>query len=367
MSINNVGYTPGGARTARRGGRLPLLAVAVLALLALVASACGSDATSAATEAGPSETAPQVTVPDSVPAGVTLRVGDQLDFLKTLLALSGEDEDFPYKLEYGAFLGGPAMLQAFQAGEIDTGFVADAPLIFAQAAGQDITGIAAWAPGRSVISLVTAPGVTDINGWGDLKGKTVITQEGTVAQSTLLTGLASAGLSYDDVTTQNLPITQAAAALPTSGAQASILTEPFTTSYLKDNPTAKLAATGDDITDRVQFLIASSKALGDEGKTAALADFIGRVVRGWKWVSENPQAWAQKIYVEQYGLPLDAATELVTSGGGISVIPLPGELTEPQQALTDRFYEAKVIPKKIDAASQFDSRFNTVVQEAWAQ
>ena len=157
MSINNVGINSGGGRTARRRGRLPLVLVAVLSLFAVVASACGSDSASGAAEAGPTETAPQVTVPDSVPAGVTLKVGDQLDFLKTLLSLSGQDKDFTYQVDYGSFLGGPAMLQAFQAGEVDTGFVADAPLIFAQAAGQDIKGVASWAPGQSLLSLVTAP------------------------------------------------------------------------------------------------------------------------------------------------------------------------------------------------------------------
>ena len=157
-----------------------------------------------------------------------------------------------------------------------------------------------------------------------------------------------------------------AAALPGSGADAAILTEPFTTPYLTDNPTAKAVAHGDDITDRVQFLIAASSALENEGKTAALADYISRIVKGWEWVNANPAVWAQKIYVEQYHLPPADAEKLVKAGGGVQVLPLPGDLTEPQQALTDRFYEAQIIPKQIDAASQFDSRFNTVVQEASA-
>ena len=367
MSINFVGNSSGGARTARRRGPITTALFAVLVLFALVASACGSSSSSGAAESGPTETAPQVTLPESVPAGVTLRVGDQVDFLKTLLALSGQDQNFPYKVEYGSFLGGPAMLQAFQAGEIDTGFVADAPLIFAQAAGQDITGVTAWAPGQSTLSLVTAPGVTEVNGWGDLKGKTVIIQEGTVSQSTLLTGLASAGLTYSDVKIQNLTLTQVAQALPGSGADAAVLTEPFTTSYLASNPTAKVAARGEDVTDRVQFLIAAGKALKDDGKTAALADYISRIVKGWEWVNANPEAWAQKIYVETYKLPIDKGLELVKAGGGVKVLQLPGDLIEPQQALADRFYDAKVIPKKIDAATEFDSRFNSVVTKAQGQ
>jgi sulfonate transport system substrate-binding protein len=364
MSINFVGNTPEGARTARRRGPLTTAFIAVLALVTLAAAACGSSSTSSS-EAAPTETAPQVTVPQSIPAGVTLRVGDQVDFLKELLALAGQDQGLEYSVEYSNFLGGPPMLQAFQAGEVDAGFVADAPLIFAQAADQDIKGVASWAPGKGTVGLITAPGVTDINGWGDLKGKTVIIQEGTVAQSTLLTGLASAGLKYSDVTIQNLTFTQIAQALPSSGADAAILSEPFITNYLVDNPTAKLAARGEDITDRVQFLIASGSALKNEGKTAALADYISRVVKAWKWVNANPEAWAQAFLVDVYKLPLEKALELVKDGGGYEVLPLPGELAEPQQTLVDLFYSNQIIPKALTADQQFDSRFNSVVEAAW--
>jgi sulfonate transport system substrate-binding protein len=338
----------------------------LLALVAVVASACGSDS-DAEGAAAPGTTAPQVTVPDSVPPGTTLRVGDQFDALKNVLALAGQDQDFPYTVEYSAFVGGPPMLQAFEADAVDLGFVADAPLVFAQAAGQDVVGVGAWAPGESLLGLVTAPGVTDINGWADLKGKTVLIAEGTVLQSTLLTGLASVGLSYSDVKTQNVPGAQIGQALPGSGADAAILSEPLTSSYLKENPTAKEVVRAKDITDRVQFLISSGTALKDDAKTAAIADYLGRLVRAYGWVNDNTEAWAQKTYVEQYGLPLEKGVEILEAGGGIQFIPLPGELTEPQQALADRFFDAGIIPKKLEAASEFDSRFNTVVEEASAQ
>ena len=367
MSINIVRNTAGG-RHGRRRRSLPLLLLAVLAVPGLLASACGSD--SGASEAGagnPDTTAPPVTLPEAIPAGTTLRVGDQFDNLKNLLALSGQDQDFGYAVEYSSFAGGPPMLQAFEGDAIDVGFVADAPLVFAQAAGQDIVGIGAWAPGETTMGLVTAPGTSDITGWADLEGKTVAIAEGTVIQSALLTGLASVGLSYDDVETVNVPVAQIGQGLSSSGADAGILVEPLTSAYLKDNPTAKEVVRSTDITDRVSFLIASGKALKSDAKTAAAADYLARLARAWTWVNQNPEAWAQKAYVETYGLPLAKGVELVKAGGGIQVLELPGELTGPQQALTDRFYEAGIIPKKLDAASQFDSRFNAVIEEATAQ
>ena len=103
----------------------PLLA----ALLSLVAvTACSADASTRAGDegTGPTTTAAAVELPDEVPPGTTLRVGDQLEYLQTVLELAGEDEAFPYEVEYSSFVGGPPMLQAFQGGALDTGLHARA-------------------------------------------------------------------------------------------------------------------------------------------------------------------------------------------------------------------------------------------------
>src|SRR5688572_14121478 len=75
---------------------LPLLAVVVLLLG--VAASCSSDASTrtAGADGGPTTTAVPVAELPEVPAGVTLEVGDQLEYLQTVLALAGEDDDFPY-------------------------------------------------------------------------------------------------------------------------------------------------------------------------------------------------------------------------------------------------------------------------------
>ena len=111
----------------------------------LVAGCSSAASTRSRQQPAPTTTAAAVTLPSHVPAGTTLRVGDQLDYLKTILHLAGQDKDFPYKVEYSAFVGGPPMLQAFQGGAIDAGFVGSTPLIFAQAAGQHIVAVAGWA------------------------------------------------------------------------------------------------------------------------------------------------------------------------------------------------------------------------------
>jgi sulfonate transport system substrate-binding protein len=339
----------------------------LLALL-LLAGACSSDAS---TRSGDAEGESTTTVaqvaapdPDTIPDGTTLRVGDQLDYLKTVLGLSGEDQDFPYRVAYSSFMGGPAMLQAFQGDALDTGFVGSTPLIFAQAQGQDIVAVAGWATDHGTYGLVTAPGEDGIHGWGDLAGKRVAYQRGTAAEAALLQALDAADVSPDDVTTVDIPLTQANSALQGGSADAAVSVEPLTSVYLASNPTAEVVDRASEITDRSSFLIATESALGDAGKSAALADYTARLVRGFTYVRAHPDEIAQAVYVDQYGLTPERANEIVQQQGVGSFIELPGEVEDQQQALADLFVDAGQIPDHVDVAAEFDARFNDLVQEA---
>ena len=333
-----------------------------------VLGACSSDAStrSGGESDGTTTTALQVAAPDpeAIPAGTTLRVGDQLEYLQTILRLSGEDQDFPYEVDYSSFIGGPPMLQAFQGGALDTGFVGSTPLIFAQAQGQDIVAVAGWASENGSYGLVTAPGVDDIDGWGDLAGKRVAYQRGTAGEAALLQALDSAGVPPDDVTTVDIPITQATAALQGGSADAAITVEPLTSVYLASSPTAKVVDHASEITDRSSFLIATRSTLDDEAKSAALADYTARLVRGFAYLRDHPDQVAQAVYVDQYGLTPERAAEVVEQQGVGSFIELPGEVEDQQQTLADLFVDAGQIPEKVDVAAEFDTRFNDLVQEA---
>jgi len=355
------------SRTPARTSSWRLLALLLVALVALVAlAACSSDASTreAADETAPATTAAPVTVPAEIPEGTTLRVGDQLDYLKTVLELAGEDQDFPYGVEYSAFIGGPPMLQAFQAGEVDAGFVGSTPLIFAQAQGQDITAVAAWATPNSSYGLLTAPGVDDIADWSDLAGKKVAFQQGTAGEAALLQALDGAGLTLDDITPVNVPVTETSAALQSGSADAGVLVEPLTSVYLTANPDGAQVATPDELTDRSSFLIASQEALDDPATSAALGDYLARLVRAFGYLADHPEAVAQAVYVEQYGLTLEQAAAVQERVGSPAFFELPRDIVEPQQRLADLFQANGEIPEQIDVTSEFDNRYNQLVTEA---
>ena len=302
-----------------------------------------------------------VTVPSHVPAGVSLRIADQLGSLQNVLTASGQNTGFPYKIEYSNFIGGPAMLQAFQAGAVDIGFVADSPLIFAQAAHQSIVGVAAWAPANGSLDLVTGPGVK-LSGWAGLKGKKVAYQQGTVEEAMVLEGLSSVGLSLKDVSTVNVSTTSITPALESGSVDAAILPQPLSSVYLAAKPTASIVLIGNDITERVEFIASTASALHDPGKAAAIADYIRRLEKGYEWINAHPTQWAEDYWVKQYRLPMALATRLIAQAGHDTFLTLPGNLLAAQQRLADLYRAAGEIPSKVDVSSEFNGSFNTTVE-----
>ncbi len=330
-----------------------------LALAGMLLAACGGSSSSSST----TSTAAKATTASasSIPAGTVLRVGEQLQNLKTLLSISGQDKNFPYTVQYSEFVGGPSMLQAFEGGSLDVGFVYSTPLIFAQAAGQTIRAVTGWASQGSGYGLVSAPGVDSITGWAGLKGKRVAYQEGTASQTVLLEGLQSAGLSLSDVTSVNLPTTQIAAALQGGSADAGITVEPLLSVYLEANPTAHVISYGNRIIDRAGFLIATGTALSDPAETAAIGDYISRLVKAYQYLNAHPEAAIQQVFIDQYHLSPARAAEVAKREGPTTFLQLPGDVLADQQEAADLYFAAGQIPHKVDVAKQFDPRFNNLV------
>jgi sulfonate transport system substrate-binding protein len=337
----------------------------VLVAIVVVAQCSSSASTRADKAADTSTTVPEpVAAATAIPPGTVLRVGDQSNYLKTHLALAGQDHDLAYKVTYAEFDGGPPMLLAFKGRALDTGFVGTSPLLFAQAQGQDLRAVAAWATPRSAYSLITAPGADGIKGWGDLKGKRVAYQRGSADEGVLIQALDTVGMQIDDIKTVDVPPSQLSAALQGGSADAGIAYGPLSDGFLSANPTAHKVAPATAITDRTATLIATTSALTDKGKSAALADYITRLVRSFTYLRAHPDRLVDGLYVKEFGLPRPAADALLTTAGVDKFVSLPGAVLKQQQRLADLYFENGTIPKKLDVADEFDTRFNELVENA---
>ncbi len=297
----------------------------------------------------------------AIAPGTVLRVGEQLKNFSTVLSLAGQDRNFPYQVQYSEFVGGPPMLQDFEGGGLDVGFIQSTPLIFAQAAGQQITAVAGWASTGSAYALASAPGARSIKSWADLKGKRVAYQQGTALESALLEGLKSAGLHLSDITTVNVPATQIAAALQGGSADVGIEVEPLLSAYLQANPSALVIAHPAAITEKAGFLIAASSALATASKSSAIADYITRLIKAYSYLKAHPQLTIHNVYEGQYGVTPVRAAAISAAVGPTTFFELPGAVLAPQQKLANLYLAAGSIPSKIAVSKEFNTRFNSLV------
>jgi sulfonate transport system substrate-binding protein len=336
-----------------RAFRRPVLVVLTLVgLVALFSSSAGAATrnTSAAQ------------IGKTVPAGTVLRVGDQLSALQTLLKSDNKDT-FPFKVDWSSFLGGPPMLQAFQANAIDIGLVGTTPTIFAQAAHQNIVAIAAYGTVHSADDLVTAPG-EKITSWKQLKGKPVAYQQGTVGEAVVLAGLHSVGLKLSDIKTVNLPATEEAPALENHSAQAAVMSQPLVDAYINQNPTAKIVQNAPGDSARLTYIIASKSALADPGKAAAIAALLTNLVKSYVWINAHQASYVQLQYVKQYGLTTAEGTKLIKEFGKTTFVPIGKSLYAAQQTQANLFTAADEIPTHINTNAEFDARFNSIITSA---
>src|SRR5690348_3976928 len=88
-----------------------------LAAVALVVGLSGCGASAATTGVGPSASA----------SSTELQVGDQGQFLQTLLKASGQLDRVAYKVDFAQFASGPLVNAAFASKNIDLGFMGDTP------------------------------------------------------------------------------------------------------------------------------------------------------------------------------------------------------------------------------------------------
>lgn len=315
---------------------------ALVAAALFATSACGSDA----------EPEPGGPVDLST---VTLKIGDQRAIsIEVLLQASGQLENLPYKIEFSTFTAGPPLIEAAGAGGIDLAQVGNTPVIFGAAANADIKIVGALeASGKGDAILVGRD--SSIASVADLKGKKVAVTKGSSANANLLLQLQKAGLGLNDVEPVYLAPADGYASLTRGDVDAWAVWDPYT-AIAENEVGAKTIATADQAANGYNFWVASNQAVGDAGKSAAIADFFTRYAAATKWSSDNLDLWSTK-YAELTAIPVDASRTTWTRSIK-EPIPLDDKVIASEQEIADAFTEAGAIPGKIDFAEFVDRRFD---------
>jgi sulfonate transport system substrate-binding protein len=295
--------------------------------------------------------------PDS---GTTLKIGDQLHALQSSLEVAGEGQPAGYKIEWANFVGGPPIIAAQTGGSLDVGWMAETPLIFAQAAGSPVKVVAVSktvAGGGSPYALVVKPD-SPIRSVADLKGKSVSFMKGTVLHYFVARLLDKQGLSLKDIKT--VQATGFGTGLLDKGsADAITIGEPYLTQALDAGKVRVLASGAPPNTPGFFYLVASDAALADPVKAKAIGDLVARTARATRWQRENI-AKAAPALAKRYHVDAKTAEKILrrTPAG---YAPIDDAIVAAHQDEADLFVKEGLIRKKLDASKIFDKRYDAIV------
>ncbi|ACZ29475.1 conserved hypothetical protein [Xylanimonas cellulosilytica DSM 15894] len=307
-------------------------------------------------------------LPTSVPADTTLVIGDPTT--QFALELAGDEIDAPldFEVEWANISGGPQSLEAFRARSLDVSAVAEIPSLQATWTGVPVRNIAAlykenWDTAPTY-KLASAPGVT-FDSLEDLAGKRIAYSPGQAQGALVLKALVAAGLTQDDVTLVELPST--GDVYPTALAAKEVDVAPVggtaVKRYLGKYEADGAGAIDHHLRDDASHLYAPVEVLDDPAKLAALRQYVAAWAKAKIWVSDHPEEWKQKYYIEDQGLNEEDAQYLIDHA---TVPDIPEDWAEgierTQETIDLLSKEQEREP--LVATDLFDTRFTEVAFQA---
>jgi sulfonate transport system substrate-binding protein len=296
----------------------------------------------------------------AVPPGVRLVVAEQNDQASIPWALSKAAEGVPYEAVFANFNGGPAVLEALISGGADIGYIGEAPLPIAIAAGvEDLVAVALSAnPGTAGNYYVVAQPESGIRSIADLRGRTVAYPPGTGRHMALASILHKAGLSLEtDVKGVELAGSEVAPTFSSRAVDAAVV---LGQQYFRIGE-PPILADGRGHNWGWNIIVVHKSLLDNPAKTAAVADFVRRAVKFYNWQRANPDAWIQASYVGQQGLTFEQGKRLFENDGLGAYYPIDDRAAEVFQEIADGLKATGALKRDISIAPYLDPRFNDIV------
>ena len=337
-----------------------------LALLILLLAVTGCTA-----EAGASgqRLSLDAALPTQVPSGAKITVGDPVT--QKALELSGEINNLKADIEWANISGGPQTTEAFRAGALDVGSVAEIPPINATWTGLQVKIVASKfrldPVNHPVYELGVAPGVP-VRTIGDLRGKKVAYSPGQAQGALVLKVLQRAGLTKDDVTLVELPSTGDIYLNALSSKQVDVAPiggvsiKRYLTKYGSDGATTIQHGLRDD----PSHLYALQSSLEDPAKAAAIRELVQAWARATRWVDQHPTEWVEGYYVKDQGLTVADGQWLVQRAGHPDVPSNLTAVTKRHQATIDLLAKETGNPV-LKAEDLYDERFVPVQAAAFKE
>ncbi|GIF04773.1 ABC transporter substrate-binding protein [Actinoplanes siamensis] len=332
-------------------------AAAVLAAaLSLGVAACGGDEPGSTLEL-------TAALPEQVPTGATIRIGDPT--IQAVLGAAGLDKELDtagVRVEWANISGGPQSIQAFRADKLDCSAVADIPSLFAAWTGtstrivfQSVTVDPLKFP---VYQLGVAPGV-NVTSLADLRGKRIAYSAGQAQGALVLRVLQKAGLTRKDVKLVELTSTNDSyvTSLGTKAVDVAPLSAQYVRVYKAKYPGATAVDTG--IRDDASTLYCLTKSVQDAAKAAALRIYVSVRTKALLWQNDHPAEYAKLYYQDSQGLTA-ADAKVVVELTGAKGIPATWDNAIARLQQTADLLATEQKHDKLDVTTLVDRRFEPV-------
>jgi sulfonate transport system substrate-binding protein len=309
--------------------------------------------------AGPAAAQPKI------PAGTVLNVGDQDQELETLFQYSGVAKSAPFKINFVEFDSGPLVNAGFAAKQIDVGDMGDLPASLAVQSGLPVKAVAVDLPIGASEYLLAKPGITKIS---QLRGKPVAYTTGTAEQAFALRALATAGLTQKDVQQVNVSLQQLGTALESGSADASVVSVEQKVDYQETQPNAKVLATVESVSPpSYGYLLATTAALADPAKLAAIDDFTEYLIESYNWAKTHQSQFINDYYVSVEHQTPAAAKLILAAGGTVNFAPITSGVQSALQTVVKLLVGAGAISSYYSVSPLFSqtetTRYNALLKE----
>jgi sulfonate transport system substrate-binding protein len=332
------------------------IALAALAVTAgALVCACSSSSAQTATEAAD----------QGSDNGVVINFGDQQQELETLLTASGVLNGAPYKVNFVEFDSGPLVDAGFAAHRIDVGDMGDLPASLAVKSGLPVKAIMVDKAIGASEYLLAEPGITSI---AQLRGKPVAYTTGTAEQAFALRALKQGGLTQADVHQVNVSLEQLGTALQSGAAVASVVSVEQKADYELDHPGAKVLATVESVSPpSYGYLLATTTALANPAKLAAIKDLVKRMIEASNWEKTHQSQFITDYYVDVEHQTPQVAKLILAAGGTDNYVQIGAGVQSALQQMVNLMASSGGLPASFDVATLYSQSvatwYNAIVAE----
>jgi sulfonate transport system substrate-binding protein len=244
-------------------------------------------------------------------------------------------------VQWAEFPTGPAIIEAINAGQLDLGYVGEAPPVFGQAASDALVYVAAE-PSAPRSEAILVKNDSDIHTVKDLKGRTLALNKGSNVHYLFAQALTAAGLHYGDVKAVFLAPADARAAFEGGTVDAWAVWDPYLASAEVTLP-AHVLVNAEGLAQNSFFYVARRELVErDEALSRLIVD---QIVATDAWVKGHLDETAS--YLAPL-LGIDArAMSLSVHRAPWGAIPVDDQIVASQQRIADTFLELGLLSKPL--------------------